>query len=31
MNFFTEPTGYQKTIQSDLKGDWETVGAPDQD
>ncbi len=25
MNFFTEPTGYEKTIFSDLKGTWEIL------
>jgi hypothetical protein len=27
MNFFTEPTGYQKTVLSDLKGAWECLRA----
>jgi hypothetical protein len=25
MSFFTEPTGYEKTILSDLKGAWEVL------
>jgi len=25
MSFFTEPTGYEKTILSDLKGAWECL------
>jgi hypothetical protein len=25
MSFYTEPTGYQKTIVSDLQGAWENL------
>ena len=25
MSFYTEPTGYEKTIVSDLKGAWENL------
>jgi hypothetical protein len=27
MNFFTEPSGYEKTIMSDLQGAWECLRA----
>jgi hypothetical protein len=27
MSFYTEPTGYEKTIMSDLQGAWENLRA----